>query len=152
MIVSSDCRLMSTVRTTSSTRDSGGLRSSMMGASNAAVAQAADILEARLGDADDAAAQHGARHLRHAAGALGDAEHLECPIARSASPPLRALRSMRLRSMVTCGPDIGFLALVEQALRIDVRFAPRHEIAHKLPGAAGHGPADMAVARIEIEI
>ena len=44
---------------------------------NAAVAQPADVLEAQLGDPDDAAAQHGARHLRHAAGPLGDAEHLD---------------------------------------------------------------------------
>jgi hypothetical protein len=45
-------------------------------AGNAAVAQAMDILEPRLGDPNDAAAKHRARHLRHAAGALGHPEHL----------------------------------------------------------------------------
>ena len=47
---------------------------------NAAVAQAADVFEARFRQPDDAAAQHGARHLRHAAGALGDAEHLDAGV------------------------------------------------------------------------
>jgi hypothetical protein len=44
---------------------------------DAAVAQPADVFEARFGDAGDAAAQHGTRHLRHAASALGDAEDLD---------------------------------------------------------------------------
>ena len=44
---------------------------------DAAVAQPADVFEARFGDAGNAAAQHGARHLRHAASALGDAEDLD---------------------------------------------------------------------------
>ena len=47
------------------------------GGLNAAFAQPADIFKARFGDAHDTPAQHGARHLRHAAGSLGDTKNLD---------------------------------------------------------------------------
>ena len=55
----------------------GGLRSSMIGAFMPLSRSLADVFERGFGDVRDAAARHGARHLRHAAGALGDAEHLD---------------------------------------------------------------------------
>ena len=44
---------------------------------DAAFSQAANILETRLSNPDDTAAQHGVRDLGHSASALGDAEDVD---------------------------------------------------------------------------
>ncbi len=78
------------------------LRSSMIGQSYAALVQAADVLEAGFGNAGDAAAQHGARHLWHAATAFGDAEDADAVLgatlhdgARIALQPSEIDRNLR---------------------------------------------------------
>ena len=83
---------------------------------NAAVAQPADVLETRLGDPADAAAQHGARHLRHAAGPLGDAEHLDAG-RRAADDDRSGVALDTAEIDGDFGPDIFFPAsgTVEQA-------------------------------------
>jgi hypothetical protein len=75
---------------------------------DAAVAQAPDILEAGLADADDAAAQHGARHLRHPAGSLGDAKDLNAGLRATAHHGLRiALDAAEINGDLRTGHSVS---------------------------------------------
>ncbi len=105
MVASSDCRLTSTVRTTSSTRAMGGLRSSMIGA-----LMPLSRKRRMFSKRDSAMPATPPRSMARATCGMPQVPLVTpntlMPESAQRSTMVRALRSMRPRSMATCGPDI----------------------------------------------
>ena len=76
----SELRLTSTLRTISSAPDKGGDAQKRHRPVESSRAKAVDVLETRLPDAGDPAANHGVSNLGHAAGSFGDAGHLDAGV------------------------------------------------------------------------